>query len=38
MANGLKKAYVREKEFKFGKTEVNTKVIGKMTEPMVTED
>jgi len=38
MVNGRKKAYVRERVFRFGKTEVNTKGIGKTTELMVMED
>jgi hypothetical protein len=38
MANGLKKAYVREKVYRFGKTVANTKVTGKTTEQMVMGD
>jgi len=38
MVNGLKKAYEREKVFRFGKTEVNTKGIGKTIEQMAMED
>lgn len=38
MANGRKKAYVREKEYRFGKTVANIKVTGKTIEQMATDD
>ena len=36
--SGQKKAYVKEKVYRFGKMEASTKDTGRMIEPMVTED